>query len=263
MAQTHRLKPSLLRPSLLLLLILAGGCRTSETTSVVVSDGAVLGSLAGQISTIVDSMGHITTDRSVVTITLDGTPYHTTASSTGAWIIDSLPPMTYSLTASASGFDAIHLRDIRLVAGAANTLWQAIFFVQPPKFVPTLDALIMPTNSTSGTLYGHFSSDAPSGVQINLLVLVSHRMDLRIEDPESYSVKYTVSLNPYTAKDSERVFTYSLSNSGSTLSWAASGDTIAIKLYPYFMLSTVPDPNGGPTYLGYGPPSNVLSAIKK
>lgn len=243
-------------------LVLLSACRTSETTSVVVSDGALLGSLRGVVSAIVDSLGHKPADLSGVDISIDGMSKHTVSNDLGAWQIDSLPPVNSSVTASLAGFDPIHIRDIKLVAGAANILGTSCSFIQPPKFVPQLEALIMPTASAAGTLYGHFSGSVSAGVVTNLFVIVSHRRDLHIEDPQSYEVSYTVPINPYPASDTTRNFTYGISATGNTVSKAKTGDTISLRVYPYYLLVTEPDGNGGSKMLGYGQPSNVLSGIK-
>jgi hypothetical protein len=256
----------------LIMLIVAIGCKDSSNTTVVNSGSDITGTLKGLIM-LYDSSGQLVSDKSGVRIELVGTNFSAVTDTGGLWVIENLPSRTYDLKFSKAGYSTI-MGQISFLGG--STLWYGdptypLQLSQPAVFTITLDAVISPrppivdsfgiNHKQYGTLFYHYSKNAPGYVYVNGMIISGHNASLDLDNPSSYEhLASGMQQYKYTG-DSVLSGQIGIGYLQDLTAGFVSGETIYFRAYPYvreaqyyFDYKTFTK-----IYVGYGAGSNVLS----
>lgn len=200
-------------------------------------------------------------DKSGILVQCEGTSFSAITDSNGFWEINNLPTSTYSISFSKAGYSTFKNTSFQFIGGGIQQYKFSVILFQPITFSYTLDALTRPTlTNKSWYIFGHTSDNAPDSVNINILYILSHSPTIEIEEAASSASAFTDYLN---TKLSTHDTSFSLKTPiQSGLDQFRYGDTVYVRAFPYLYTQSYYDVVSKKSIItGYGPGSNVLSAI--
>lgn len=233
------------------------GCRSHGS----ITGPGAYGTLSGTIIGVIDSVGRYLNDKSGISILLDGRVAAETDEG-GIWKIQDAPVGDHTVAYQKAGYRGPKARVVSVVGEAVKQVDNSVFMIGIPHFSTSLALFTPPTLQNNGTVIGSFSSDAPNGVPIAILVLSSRSGDPDLTRHSSFDTSYTVWFGAFASGNTSHTFKFMVPYYGAAFGGVSSGDTITIRVYPYFRLSDDPSRDDSVDVYGYGSGSNVLSAIK-
>ncbi len=121
------------------------GCKT-------VTSPSTTGSFSGRI-VLFDSTRYQMPDFSGATVQLDGTSFHTTTDSLGAWDISGVPEGLYNISASKPGFGTYHWYQTNMTGGTYYL--STVYIARMPTDVPVLDSVWGSASDGGWQFVGH------------------------------------------------------------------------------------------------------------
>ncbi len=270
---------------LILLSSIIAGCTDSDTTTTASNGGASAGDFIGTMR-LTDHRGRTMADQSGVTIQIEGTSFSGVSDVHGDWVIHNVPTGNYAITFSKPNFYTRRNPSYTFVGGSAPARYRdpavntgsgpvsPVPLGRIPQFTVTLDAITMPTKTetvdalnnklvtyTLGTVFAHTSVDTPDSVDLGMYFIISKNPELRIEDASTYLVMATAITKNDVSTDTTVNLGYALQYYSLEYFGIQAGDVVYFKAYPVI---GYPNQFNSITnkfeYIGYGAPSNVLSA---
>jgi hypothetical protein len=265
----------------ILISVIAAGCRDSNTTTTSTSGGdGVTGDLFGTVN-LVDYRNRPISDKSGVMVKCEGTSFSAITDTGGNWTIRNLPTRSYKISFSKNGFytaiDPIYSFTagvpVRYIGSRWTTFNTTVTIGQSPRYSIILDGLIMPklnfdsikgNVTTPGALYLHTSDDTPDSVYVGILFIAGSNPTISIEDPSSYSFNMWDGKWSYATRDSGINFAFNLNYKSPPISQIPAGQLMYVRAFPMLTNAGQFDPlTNKETYIGYGEGSNILSAVKE
>jgi hypothetical protein len=165
--------------SIAVIIILAGCKGTTGPTG-----PSLTGSMTGFV-TLFQSDGSGATDKSGVTVSIQGTSLSTATDSNGKWTISGLSTGTYTLMETKSGYGMSEQQGLQFVGGDVPDYIGKITMAQSPNFSVAIDPIN--TFADSNALHISFSqSDAPIGQEVYVLIAVGTGTNVSAADPTKY-----------------------------------------------------------------------------
>ncbi len=221
---------------------------------------SLTGNMTGFV-TLFQSDGSGATDKSGVTVSIQGTSLSATTDSTGKWSMNGLTTGSYTVTYTKVGYGMTEQQGVQFVGGDEAYFLGKILMSEPPNFSVSLDPIKTVADSNAFVVW--FKVNAMQWTEVYGLIAVGTDSNVNGADPTKYLFSTMSLVDNFLGTPDTSAQEISISESTLQAAGFISGEPAYVVVYPLgTKYSSYLDHTTGRTaYTSLGAPSSVIRLI--